>query len=247
MNNDISVRVYLWKLACSISELDEVPDVSREIPGFEFCQHIKASPDDCRDGDTETIILSYRYTDTDVFCNHITGSLLRIFSQRRDKRSPISPLFLSFDSRSFGPIPCEEVLAVRDHFLKKHNFHLQPVELFLMVEVRALKGTGIHDMVADSLVAGETGGPYRCVPDNWLFNRISSPSRVALSLLGEEVRTGLGVYVRTDFCIIELRFALTRLKDMPTTFEELAVHDWSHVYGQYFTLREPTDLLKKRI
>jgi hypothetical protein len=250
MKKEISVYVHYQALSCSVTERDDVPKLSKRIPGFKFWTDVtQLRGKSHRIDKVDAMFLQWffeKYTDLNSFRHKVTGNLLGILRPRRKTGSPISPLILSFGAPNFGPISCEEVFPVRDHLLRKHNLHLQPDEVVLIVAIRAPKGTGIHEMVVKSIVPGETWQPYSRLGENcWVSDRRNSPSRLSVFGLAKELPFGLEADLKHDFCIIKLLFRLAGLKGMPTTLEELALHDWSHVYGKCFSLLEPTELLKK--
>ena len=241
MKNEISVHVHCGALSCSTSEHEEVVSIPSEIPGFKFCGRVKRPRKGFEKVDSESLFFE-TYMKNAKFCNE--GTVLKVFSKRRDKHSPMPPLVLIFQPNDGDRVSCKDVFSVRDHFLKEHNLPLRPDEIQLVVEMEALEGTGLHDMVTKSLITGKARRPYNRVGKKLILD-MDSPNRVVLTHLVERCPVGFRSYLCYDWSVLKMRIALDHLKDSPATLEELAGHDWTHVYGEYFSLLQPTELLRK--
>lgn len=225
----LRVLLSLDRVVCSVNERHRTP----------------FDPGRLHDMSNYKLIKSYKQKDRNKyqfiseFIHERTGLTLIISSGPSIWGMP--PYLLCFNSSWNDKLTLEHVEGVEGYF-RTLNMSFRIAEVHPALDIHS-GNENTHSILIKSLRTGKKRLPHKIIERDHYFGKPSCPSVVFVYDKASQLRRMKGIDL-DHFCgRVETRLQPARLNNFLRTVQELADHDWSWLYGKYFSFHRPNKYL----
>ena len=153
-------------------------------------------------------------------------------------------LVLIFDSSYLQPLLYRDVENVLLSFNQIKGISFSVTEVHVAIDLSARKGTGLYDMIFNSIRAGKKGKPKYHYRTSVVFGSPKSFTQLSLYDKAREQWDRHGIDLREDVIRVEPRLKVGRLKDFPRSLKQIGKVNWAFLLPAFFSFHQPTRKLK---